>query len=213
MRSDAARPLLRWGVIAGPFYLAIGLAQALLRDGFDLKRHPLSVLANGPGGWIQTANFAITGLMVVVAAVGISRVLAPGSRAASWFLAAFGVSMCVASVFRADPMDGFPVGTPLGVPRSISPVGTVHFIAGAVGFVSLGISCLVAVRALSRLGARGLARLSLVSGVVILVGFFGGAAIPGGSPVLGIWIAVVVGWVWLAIVSKSLAAEYPLTQT
>src|SRR6476659_7047358 len=34
MQSEAARPLLRWGVVAGPFYLAVGLAQAFLRDGF-----------------------------------------------------------------------------------------------------------------------------------------------------------------------------------
>ena len=72
--------LLRCGVVAGPFYLAVGLMQAFLRDGFDFARHPLSVLANGPGGWIQTANFALTGLMVIAAAVGIKRALGPVSR-------------------------------------------------------------------------------------------------------------------------------------
>lgn len=204
-RSDApvARPLLRWGVVAGPFYLAVGLAQAFLRDGFQFARHPLSVLANGSGGWIQTANFALTGAMVVTAAVGFRRAVRPVSRATSWFLGAFGASMLVASMFRADPMDGFPPGTPQGPPTSISTVGMVHFIAGAVGFVSLAISCFLAARALSRLGApaRGLARLSLASGVVVLIGFFGGAALPTGSPVLGIWIAVVAGWAWLATLS------------
>jgi len=204
-RSDApvARPLLRWGVVAGPFYLAVGLAQAFLRVGFQFARHPLSVLANGPGGWIQTANFALTGAMVVAAAIGLGRALRPVSRATSWFLGAFGASMLVASMFRADPMDGFPPGTPQGPPTAISTVGMVHFIAGALGFVSLAISCLLAARALSRLGAvaRGLARLSLASGVVVLIGFFGGAALPIGSPVLGIWIAVVVGWAWLATLS------------
>lgn len=198
----AARPLLRWGVVAGPFYLAVGLAQSFVRNGFDFARHPLSVLANGPGGWIQTANFALTGAMVVAAAVGFRRVLRPTSHAMSWFLGAFGASMLVASVFRADPMDGFPAGTPKGPPTSISPMGMVHFIAGALGFASLAISCFVAARAMSRLGAPGLARLSLLSGLIILVGFFGGAALPSGSPVLGIWIAVVVGWAWLAIMSR-----------
>ena len=48
--------LLRWGVVAGPFYLTVALAQALLRDGFDLSRHSLSMLANGPGGWVQSAS-------------------------------------------------------------------------------------------------------------------------------------------------------------
>jgi len=208
MQSEAARPLLRWGVVAGPFYLAVGLAQAFLRDGFVFARHPLSVLANGPGGWIQSANFIVTGLMVMAAAIGLYGVLKPTSRAVSWFLGAFGASMIVASVFRADPMDGFPVGTPVGPPTSISPVGMVHFAAGALGFVALAISCLVAWRAMSRRGERGLARLSLVSGLVILIGFFGGAAVPGSSPVLGIWIAVVVGWTWLAIMSSVLAGRY-----
>jgi hypothetical protein len=40
--ESAAWFLLRWGVVAGPFYLAVGLIQALVRDGFDLARHPLS---------------------------------------------------------------------------------------------------------------------------------------------------------------------------
>jgi hypothetical protein len=45
-----------------------------------------------------------------------------------------------------------------------------------------------------------LAWLSLFSGLVVLVGFFGGIALG----VLGIWIAVVVGWVWLALMSLGL---------
>jgi hypothetical protein len=51
-RRSAAVPrsLLGCGVLAGPFYLVVGLAQAFLRDGFVFARHPLSVLTNGPGG-------------------------------------------------------------------------------------------------------------------------------------------------------------------
>ncbi|HJZ78803.1 MAG TPA: DUF998 domain-containing protein, partial [Pyrinomonadaceae bacterium] len=130
--TGAARTrfLLLCGVIAGPFYLAVGLTQALLREGFDFSRHPLSVLANGPGGWIQTANFVLTGLMVLAAAIGFARV--PGRR--SWgmtcFLGAFGVAMIVAAVFPADPVDGFPPGTPKGPPTTISTTGLVHFAAG-----------------------------------------------------------------------------------
>lgn len=204
VRSTGTRSLLRYGVIAGPFYLAVGIGQGLLRDSFDFGRHPLSVLANGPGGWVQTANFVLTGLMVVATAAGFRRALWPNSRAVSVFLGAFGVSMIVAAVFKADPMDGFPVGTPNGPPTSISTWGLMHFVAGGLGFVSLAVSCLFAARAMSRRNARSLAGLSLLSGLVILLGFFGGMAIPGSSPVLGIWIAVVVGWAWLAIMSRHL---------
>jgi hypothetical protein len=203
--ADGTRSLLRFGLLAGPIYLAAGIAQGLLRDGFDFGRHSLSVLANGSGGWVQTASFVVTGLMVVAAAVGVQRVLRPTSRATAIFLGAFGVSMLVAALCPADPVDGFPPGTPLGPPTSISTLGLLHFAAGGLGFVALGVSCLLAARAMSRRGERGFARFSWLSGVVVLVGFFS-VAIPNGSPVLGIWIAVVVGWVWLALLSRRLSA-------
>lgn len=204
------RSLLGYGVIVGPFYVAVGLIQAVVRDGFDLARHPLSVLANGPGGWVQTANFVLSDLMVIAATVGIARVLGPGARATSWFLGAFGASMLVAAVFRADPVDGFPPGTPEGLPTSISATGMVHFVAGALGFVSLAVSCFLAARALRRRNERSFSRFSLVSGLAVVLGFFGGPLLGGGaSPVLGIWISVIVGWAWLVILSLHLYRVSP----
>lgn len=208
--AAVTRSLLGYGVLVGPFYLAVGLMQALVRDGFDLARHPLSVLANGPGGWVQTANFVVSGLMVLAAALGFTRVLGSQSRAVGWFLGAFGVSMIVAAVFRADPVDGFPVGTPEGPPTSFTTSGLVHFIAGTLGFVSLAISCFVAARAMSRRNAPTFARLSLACGVGILLGFFGGAALSSiVGATAGIWFAVVVGWAWLAIMSLHLYRVAP----
>lgn len=197
---QSARTLLRYGVIAGPFYLAVGVIQGLVREGFDFSRHALSHLANGPGGWVQTGNFVLTGLMVIAAAIGLRRALAPGGRAMTWFLAAFGASMLAAAVFRADPVDGFPVGTPEGMPTAISTAGMIHFIAGALGFLSLAIACLLGAHVMSRQNASGLARLSLAAGLIVLLGFFGGPFLGAGG-ILGIWIAVVVGWAWLAAMS------------
>jgi hypothetical protein len=194
--------LLRCGMWAGPFYLAVGLAQAFLRDGFVFAKHPLSVLTNGPGGWIQTANFVLTGLMVVAAAVGFRRVLGSKSGALTWFLGGYGAAMLVASMFKADPVDGFPPGTPLGPPTSISTTGLVHFIAGALGFMFLAVSCFLAARAMRRRNAWLLARLSLLSGLAVVLGFFGGIFLPYG--VVGIWFAVVIGWLWLTVMSLRL---------
>lgn len=195
------RQLLRWGTIAGPFYLALGVGQGLLREGFSFERHPLSVLANGSLGWIQTANFALTGLMVIAAVAGFRRALAPAPGAWTWFLGAYGLGMILAAIFPADPVDGFPPGTPLGFPSSISTIGLLHFIVGALTFTSLGISGLCAAWALRR-RAASLAALSLVSGVSVLGGFFGGIALPIG--VAGIWFAVIVGWLWLSVLSLRL---------
>jgi hypothetical membrane protein len=206
MNANAVtRSLLGYGIIVGPVYLVVGLAQALLRDGFVLARHPLSVLANGPGGWVQTANFVVSGLMVIAAAVGFKRVLAPKSLMTSGFLGAYGLSMIAAAVFRADPMDGFPGGTPVGPPTTISTMGMLHFLAGTLGFVSLAVSAIVASRAMSRRNVATMARLSLLAGIAVLVGFFGGFFIPGlAGTTVGIWFAVVVGWAWLSALSMHL---------
>ncbi len=97
LTSPAARPvaagrppssLLGFGVVAGPLYVTVALAQALTREGFDLARHPWSFLANGDLGWIQTANFAVTALATIACAVGLRaacpRDAARGGRRAWW---------------------------------------------------------------------------------------------------------------------------------
>lgn len=198
-RSEHTGLLLLCGVIAGPIYLTLGIGQGLLREGFDFGRHALSHLANGPGGWVQTVNFAITGLLVVAAAVGLGRALAPRPRAFVWTLSVYGIAMIAAALFRADPIDGFPPGTPIGMPESVSTTGLLHFIAGAVAFLFLGTSCIVAARVMQRRQRHGLAVASLLAGITVLAGFFGGMAVPGG--IYGIWLAVAVGWVWLAAIS------------
>jgi hypothetical protein len=53
-----------------------------------------------------------------------------------------------------------------------------------------------------------MARLSALSGLAVVLGFFGGFFIPAG-PTLGIWFAVVVGWAWLAILSVHLYRASP----
>src|SRR5947209_512281 len=63
MPVKITRSLLGYGVLAGPCYVIVVVAQAATRTGFDPARHPASVLANGPLGWIQITNFLLTGAM------------------------------------------------------------------------------------------------------------------------------------------------------
>lgn len=199
------RSLLGYGMLVGPLYLIVGLAQAFLRDGFDFSKHALSHLANGPGGWVQTANFVVCGAMVIAAAVGYRRAAGRTARIAAAFLGAFGASMLVAAACPADPVYGFPPGTTMTDPTSISTRGLVHFIAGALGFTSFGISALLSARVMSRARQSGLSRISLLAGLAILIGFFGGGAFSSSAGgIAGIWFSVVVGWCWLAVISRHL---------
>ena len=148
--------------------------------------------------------------MVVAASRGLRRALGSSTGAASGFLMAFGISMLAAAVFKADPVDGFPVGTPLGPPTSISTTGVLHFVAGAIGFTAFGVSALLFARALSRLQRSTLARMSLVCGVIMLVAFYGGVAFSASSSgIAGIWVSVVTGWAWLAVLCVELTKHAP----
>jgi hypothetical protein len=64
------RNLLYCGIVAGPLFIAASLIQAFTRTGFDLARHPLSLLSLGSLGWVQIANFVVSGILYVLGAVG-----------------------------------------------------------------------------------------------------------------------------------------------
>ena len=65
-----ARGLLRCGLAAGPAFVTAFLIEGSVRDGYRPLRHPVSSLALGPRGWIQTGNFALTGTLFLAAPLG-----------------------------------------------------------------------------------------------------------------------------------------------
>jgi hypothetical protein len=75
LTAKLTRALLACGVVAGPLYILVGVIEMLIRPGFDLRRHSLSLLSNGQGGWIHIAMLITTGLLTIAGAVGIRRVL------------------------------------------------------------------------------------------------------------------------------------------
>ena len=60
------------GIAAGTLILTVSLTQVFTRQGFDLSRHPLSLLRLGDFGWIQIANFvtALPGYLLAHPVVG-----------------------------------------------------------------------------------------------------------------------------------------------
>jgi Protein of unknown function (DUF998) len=82
-RTDTAiRTMLTAGVIAGPLLVATATVQILTRDGFDLRRHLISLLSVGEHGWIEVMNFILAGVlrMSVVAACSLEVPAAAGIR-------------------------------------------------------------------------------------------------------------------------------------
>lgn len=206
------RSLLGYGVIAGPLYVAAVLVQAMIRPGFDLVRDDASLLSNGSLGWVQIANFLVTGLMVVACALGVRRALA-GGRGPTWgpgLLAVFGIGMIGAGIFVADPMNGFPAGAPAGRPELISVHGMLHIVFAGIGFLAFVAACFVFARRFARQGRQSWARFSIVTGVVFLAAF-GGLASGSGSPVVVVafWGALLLAWSWLGALAVQLYREVP----
>lgn len=198
--------LLAGGLVAGPLYIAVVVLQMLTRDGYDISRHPASMLSNGEQGWIQIANFAVSGLLFVGSAIGLRRALRPiGGRGATWgprLVGVFGSGMIGAAVFSADPADGFPVGTPTGPPTTLSWQGAVHFLVAQIAFLALMIACFVFARRFSALGDRGWAAFSGITGAVFLGTWALAFALMGSRPAsvafaLGIALAVL----WASLLS------------
>ncbi|MDF5755949.1 DUF998 domain-containing protein [Spongiactinospora sp. TRM90649] len=197
----SAQRLLLAGALAGPVFFASAIVQGLTREGFDITRHPISLLATGGPGWIQIATFALAGLGGVALAAGIRRTLTEGlgRRALPVLVGVFGVGMIAAGVFPMDPENGFPAGTPDGPVAQMSWHSVTHSAAAAVSFTALAVAAVVlAVR-----HARRRAVLPLIgNGAAALV-----LLLPMSPDHMSIQIAVngVVAFTWTTVLALSLA--------
>jgi hypothetical protein len=199
--AASTRALLTGGVVAGPLYVAVWLIQAFTREGFDITRHPASLLANGGPGWIQTANFVIAGLLSIGAAVGLRRTLnGRGYRWAPRLLGAYGVGLLLAAIFPADPGAGFPVGTPADY-AEVSTRGMGQFVAGSIGFSGLIAACLVMAAHYRGAGRTAFSRYSAATGILFFAAFAGLSAGAGSRPtIVAFDIAVILAWGWITAV-------------
>jgi hypothetical protein len=203
------KSLLGYGVIAGPVYVLAVAGQMAVRDGFDPTRHAASQLANGGLGWIQIVTFLITGAMTIAAAVGVRRALGPGrlSAWASGLIGAYGAALVAAGVFRADPSDGFPPGTPPGM-GEVSWHGLVHLMVASIGFACLVAACFVLAAWFAREGEASWAWFSRITGVVFAASFLALTSGSGGATTILVFTAaVVLVWAWLSAVSVRLYRE------
>ncbi len=200
------KSLLGYGVVAGPFYIAISLIQAFTSTGFDLRRHPASLLSDGRLGWIQVVNFLLTEAMVIAGAIGMQRALPPGrrSRWIAGLVALFGVGMIGASIFKADPSYGFPPGTAAGKALTTTLHGNLHLVFGSLGFLGLIVATFVMASYFADLGDHWRARLSVASGVVFLLADLSGVVLANNHEIaynLTLTAGIIVGFAWLTTVS------------
>ena len=132
------RRLLSCGLAAGPVFVTTFLAAGATRDGYRPCRHPVSSLALGPRGWLQTANFAVTGSLVLAGTAGLELAGDPAlsTRVGRALTGAAGAGLIGAAVFATDPVSGYPPGTP-ATPVPPSRAGIAHNLAAVPVFLGL----------------------------------------------------------------------------
>ncbi|MFF2372295.1 DUF998 domain-containing protein [Agromyces sp. NPDC058110] len=210
--ADAARPahaadpatrgLVLAGVVAGPLFVTTGLVQVLTREGFDLTRHPLSLLSLGDRGYVQIANFVVAAILMLAFAVGARRSLGdgPGRAWAPALFAVYGVGLVLGGAFTADPALGFPLGTPDGYPTEWTCHGGVHAFAAPLAFLALvGVTFVVAKR-LRWEGHRAAAAWSIAIGLLCLL-----LCIPfGPAASVRLFVGVALGFAWITVYAAHL---------
>jgi hypothetical protein len=196
------------GAIAGPVFTVAWILEGATRANYDPLRQPISSLSNGNPGWTQTANFMVTGLLTLAFALGLwLRLSTHGdSKWGPLLIGIIAIGLLGAGVFVADPMNGFPRGTP-DVPLKNSVTGRLHLLFSFFVFLGWPIACLAFNRLFTRRGLHSWANYSALTGIAFLVMFLvtieGFAQVDGWMNHAGLFqrLTLTIGWAWLTLLA------------
>ncbi|MGH2568783.1 MAG: DUF998 domain-containing protein [Bacteroidota bacterium] len=201
------------GIVAGPFFVVVALIQAFAREGFDIVRHPASMLSLGDAGWVQIANFVLTGIFFILCGIGLRRSLTAGIgwKWVGRLFVLFGVALVIGGVFTADPGLGFPPGAPEGPAKEMSWHSAIHAFAPILGFISQTVALVILALRFGSQGHRGWKTAT----IVVAVAMFVLATIPnftadwekGVFNFLPLWAGVALGYGWTSVVVAKVKKE------
>jgi uncharacterized protein DUF998 len=188
--------------VSSPLWAVVSLTQVATREGFDLTRHPLSMLATGDLAWLQITNFLVAGTLAIIGAVGLRRVLP--SRWIPRLVTVYGAGYILSGVFTLDPGDGFPAGTPRGAPSTISWHAGVHLLAGTIAFIALTAVLIILGRHFSRRGERGWAVGCYLGAAAVIIADVASMA-QVSNPSLVLAVGILSAMLWLSLVAARLS--------
>ena len=208
----ATRWLLAGGVIGAVLFVVAFLVEGAIRPDYDPARVFVSQLSLGDQGWLQVANFVVSGLLIVAFAVGLRRVIAsgPASRWGPVAVGFVGLGLVISGIFVTDPALGYPPGTPPGLTPSPSGHGMVHLLGALFVFGGLPIACFIFARRFRAAGDRGWSLYSIASGVGMLAVFVAANAGANGAAGLGDVagllqrVSIAIGFAWIAVLAGRL---------
>ena len=161
-RRSVIRLLATAGIVGPILFVMVVIVQSLLHPDYSQLELPISALAAWPGGWVQSVNFFVFGLLTIAYAIGLhlgvrqSRVGVLGPA----LLVLGGVGLLIAGIFPWREVEG----------DFVVPAG--HLLGALLSFLGTGSGFIVLSR---RMAAdprwRGVATYTLLSGIAIVVLF------------------------------------------
>jgi hypothetical protein len=194
--------LLLAGLVGTAVFVVTFVVDGRTRAGYDPRYHPVSALALGERGWVQRANFLVSGALIAASGVGLR--FATGSTWLPLAVGVFGIAMVAAGLFSMDPMRGYPPGTPPGTPDEVSPEHEWHDRVSVLAFSALPAATFVAATSLEDTAWRwysAITGVAFVAGIVVFA-----RAWERDAPWTGLSqrIPIVLGWSWLGALCWSL---------
>lgn len=177
--SPRERHLLEAAAAAGPLFISAALVQGAVRPGYDPLRHPISSLSIGSKGWVQRANFLVTGALYLAGAHGLAHAPRgrgnPETRTGPILISTVGLGLIGAAIFTTDPISGYPPGSP-PTQDPLSVQAHLHNLASTPVFLCLPTAAAVYAHAFYRSGEPGWMVFSLGAAVAQLGTFVLAAA-------------------------------------
>lgn len=218
-QSNVVKALLVCGAIAGPLFVVTFLVEGATRADYNPLRHPVSSLALGDFGWIQTVNFIVAGLLMLAFALGLWITL--GSQGDSkWgplLVAAWGIGLLGAGIFVTDPVSGYPPGTrDLLLTRTLH--GNLHDWFSLAGFLALTASCFVFSSQFALRRERRWTIYAVLTGIFFPVGIvLASIAFSQNASLVALGgliqrITVTSGWAWLSLLAMHFLIGKPKRQ-
>jgi Protein of unknown function (DUF998) len=198
------RLLLQGGVVGPVVFVVAILIEGATRPGYDPVRQFVSVLSLGDGGWVQAANFVVSGLLIVGLGVGSSRLARDADR--RWvarMLTVAGLAFAWSGLFSTDPQWGYPVWISAYAAANPTWHSDLHYIGGFVAATALPLAIVVEARRAWCAADRQRALYSLASAAVMAGCFLMGLAV-GGPAAQFAWggllqrASLIAGMQWLA---------------